>query len=268
MGRKVMEEKVIFILPDSLEELLFALTVVAQYMLIRMVMGRSTKELVVVCKHEELHPLVKACWVWAKVVTAPTREQLEEADLIHEFDAESTYRVTEAVRKPIGESFAIKLGAHMVRLLPPILVEDVQEDIGLVLVAARNKRDRTDESWRWPYLEDFVDQLKASQVPVEFLPEDVGWEELRRAVGRASVIIGVRGSATLVAAAANRLVIELYPSGKGHPFWFGKQECTTYRVLYGAMENMSPAFVWNSLEKLIKEVKGPNALVGAEVEKT
>jgi hypothetical protein len=262
-----VKEKLVFIMPEPLEEMLMALTVFAQYMLIRSVLGRSADAPVVVYKREQLHGLIRSCWPTTIAVVEPTRQQLDEADFVHEFDTESTYRITEAVEKPIGESFAIRLGAHMMRLLPPVLVEDEREEIGMVLLAERNNMDGTDESWYWPHKEALWEQLLETKIPVQFLPKDADWEILRTAVGRSSVVIGPRSSVTLLAAAANRVVIELAPVDKGHKEWFRKPECQTYRMLRGRLEDMTSIFVWAQVDRLIRSVKGPKKMepVGVEV---
>lgn len=255
-NESAMKEKLLFVMPDSLEEVLFASVVMSQYLISRMVMGRPVDEVVVVCRHEELHGYLNACWAWAVVVTEPTRQQIDEADLVFEFDAASSYRLTKEVQKHIAEAFAIQLGVGLMRFLPPVLVEDVREEPGLLLLAERNLMDRTDESWVWPHLEDFGARLKEGNIPISFLPECADWEQTRAAVGRASVVVGVRSSVTLIAAAANRLVMELSPDDKGHKEWFRKKECGTYRMMYGKLQDMTSIFVWSQIEKLMTEARG------------
>lgn len=257
-----MKEKLLFIMPESLEEILFASVVMAQYLISRMVMGRQVDEVVVVCKWEELHKYLNACWAWAVVVTEPTRQQIKEADFVFEFEAENSYRMTKAVKKHIAEAFAIQLGVGLMRFLPPVLVEDVKEELGLVLVAERSQMDSpsiqteyVEELWRWSHLEDFVARLKESKIPVEYLSRLASWEEIRMAVGKASVVVGVRSSVTLIAAAANRLVMELSPDNMGHSEWFRKKECGTYRMMYGKLKDMTSIFVWAQIEKLMSETK-------------
>lgn len=255
----VVEEKLLFVMPDSLEELLFASVVLSQYLISRMVIDRAVKDVVVVCKNEELHDYLRACWVWAKVVVEPTESQLVESDFVFEFNAESSYRVTQAVRKHVAEAFAIQLGVGLMRFLPPVLVEDRTEDIGTVLVAERNRMDGVDESWIWPYREEFVAMLEQKGVPVIFLDCEAGWEEIKDMVGKASVVVGVRSSVTTVAAAANRLVMELSPDSKGHRDWFRKKECATWKMIYGSLSSMSSSFVWEQVEKLVSSKKDKKA---------
>ncbi len=251
-----MKEKLLFVMPDPLEELLFASVVMSQYLISRMVMGRQVDDVVVVCRHEELHKYLNACWAWAVVVVEPTKQQLNEADLVFEFESSSSYRLTQEVQKHIAEAFAIQLGVGLMRFLPPVLVEDVTEEPGLVLVAERNLLDEWDESWQWPHLTDFCMRLEEGGIPISFLSEDAGWDEIRTAVGKASVVVGVRSSVTLVAAAANRLVMELSPDDKGHKEWFRKKECGTYRMMYGKLQDMTSIFVWSQIEKLMTEARG------------
>lgn len=250
-----MKEKLLFVMPESLEEILFASVVMSQYLISRMVMGRSVDEVVVVCKWEELHKYLNACWAWAVVVIEPTEQQIVEADFVFEFDAERSYRTTKAVKKHIAEAFAIQLGVGLMRFLPPVLVEDRPEEVGVLLVAERNKIDVVDESWIWPYREEFIEKMNEAGIPVTFLSSGAGWDEMRAAVGRASVVIGIRSSVTLIAASANRLVMELSPDNMGHNEWFRKKECGTYRMIYGKLVDMTSMFVWAQIEKLMNEAK-------------
>lgn len=257
----MLTEKLIFIMPDSLEELLFASTVMSQYLISRIVMGRGVKDVVVVSRWKELHSYLKACWIWAEVVDIPTVEQLEKSALVFPFDSESSYRMTEAVEKHIAEAFAIQLGVGLMRFLPAVLVEDIKEEPGMVLVAERNEKDATGVvCWRWNYLQDFVEMLKKNDIPVSFLGSEASWEEIRQAVGKASVVVGVRSSVTLVAAAANRIVMELQPSGFVHKNWFRKKECPTYRMIFGDLNVMTPEFVWKNIENLIDSTKNKSGL--------
>lgn len=251
-----MKEKLLFVMPDSLEELLFASVVLSQYLISRMVMGRQVDKVVVVCRHEDLHKYLNACWAWAVVVTEPTRQQIEEADFVFEFDGASSYRLTQEIQKHIAEAFAIQLGVGLMRFLPPVLVEDRPEEVGTLLVAERNRLDGTDESWKWIHREDFIERLHEGNIPVTFLHSGAGWDEIRAAVGRASVVVGVRSSVTLIAAASNRLVMELSPDEKGHKEWFRKKECGTYRMMYGKLQDMTTIFVWSQIEKLMTNARG------------
>lgn len=260
-----MKEKLLFVMPDSLEELLFASVVMSQYLISRMVMGRDVDKVVVVCKQVELHDYLKACWGLADIVVEPTEDQKREAELVFEFDSRRSYEVTKAVSKHIAEAFAIQLGVGMLRFLPPVLVENRPEEIGTILVAERNRMDVVDDSWKWLHRESFIESLQEGELPVTFLSSGAGWDEIRAAVGRASVVIGVRSSVTTIAAAANRVVLELSPEEKGHKDWFRKKECGTYRMIYGKLQDMTPAFVWTQLEKLMQETRGKKAKVAVEV---
>lgn len=252
-----MKEKLLFVMPTSLEEILFASVVMSQYLISRMVMGRPVEEVTVVCEDAELGPYLKACWAWAVVVTKPTQQQVDEADFICEFDSSSAYRATQAVNKHLAEALAIQLGVGLMRFLPPILVEDRPEEVGTLLVAERNKKDGPEDvSWVWPHREDFIERVQELGINVTFLPSGAGWDEMRAAVGRASVVVGVRSSVTLIAASANRLVMELSPEGKSHRDWMRKKECGTYRMIHGRLQDMTALFVWGQIEKLMGESRG------------
>ena len=254
-----MSEKLIFVMPDSTETLLFASVVMSQYLQTRMVLGRSSSDVVIVCKNREVHSYLNACWGQATVTEKATEDQIEDADFVFSFDERSSYQLTKEVQKHMSDAFGIQLGVNLLRFLPAILVEDQKEDVSKTLIVERTEQDgrRGFGVWDWVWMEDFVALLKEQGVPIKVLGKQAGWEETRIAVGQASVVIGVRGTATTMGAAANRLVLELVPDQAGHQDWVRKKECRTYRMIYGDMDKMTSEFVWKSLMALIKDCRTP-----------
>lgn len=251
-----MKEKLVFIMPESLEELLYASVILPQYLISRMVVGRSTEDVVIACREPQLHHYLKCCWYPAVIELEPTQEQLNGADLVFEFSGKTAYQISVATEKHMAETMAVQLGVGLLRFLPPVLVENVKEEVGLLLVAERNELDGTDDSWLWPNAQEFFSELKAADVPVAYLEKGASWEQTREAVGRASVVVGVRGAATTIAAAAYRVVLELTPKDKAHSEWVRKKECSMHRMLYGDLKEMSAAYVWIQLSKLMKDSRG------------
>lgn len=250
------QEKLLFVLPSSMEAAAVAMDVLSHYLITRMVTGRDSRNVVVVCPLKEMHRFVKASWVFVEVVEEPTEQQLEEAEVTFEFSIERSYKMTKGVQKSMADSFAIQLGVGLLRTLPPILVEDTFEEKGKVLVADRAIKDGRDASWVWPHKEAFIELLDGNDIPCTILNETASWDETRLAVGRASVVVGVRGTATLMASAASKLVIELEQSSQAHREWLRKTKKMNYRMAYGRLEDMTADFIWKNVEALVRQNLG------------
>jgi len=252
--RPVQDEHVLFVLPEPMEEAIMAAHVISQYMVTRLVMARDALNTTIVCPCEAIHPYVKACWDLAEVVKEPTEKQIENSKFTFEFDSNRAYLMTQEVQKNIQDSLAIQLGVGLWKYLPSVLVENTPENAGLVLVAERNVLDGVDESWEWPWREEFIRLGHERQIPMSWIDKNVGWDEIRKAVGRASVVVGVRSTVTLIAASANKLTMELSPEDKGHPEWFRKTDKPFYQMMYGRLEQMTAEFVWQHVARMVEKM--------------
>jgi hypothetical protein len=245
----------VFALPDYLEEALFALPVLTHYLALRGVIGNHPESVTVICKNSELTKLIKAHWPSAAIVQKPEQSVLDKADMVYDFDTERAYRLTEKIEKHIAEAYGIQLGVGLTRILPPIFVEDWKEENGYLLVVERNKRDRPLEGALWPHREKFIEVGQEQKIPMGYLDSGAYFEETRCAVGKAAAVVGVRGTATLIAAAAGKIVFELSPDSQ-HAKFMTKWENRRYRMAYGKLEEMVVEFVWDRLVKLVGELKG------------
>lgn len=246
-----MTDNIIFVLPEYLEEALFATVVMMHYLATRVVVGKIPDSVTVVCKEAEATAVIKAHWPWAIVEETPSQEALSKADLLFDFDTEKAYALTEKIEKHIAESYGIQLGVGLYRILPPILVEDVPEVRGYLLVVERSKKDRELPGSTWMHRERFIEIGQAQGVPIGFLGTGAGFEETRQAVGRAAAVVGVRGTATLLAAASGKIVYELSPETQ-HAQWMTKYENPLYRMAYGNLDDMVPEYVWARLVELVE----------------
>jgi len=232
-------------------------TVLSHYLITRMVTGRDSTSVTIVCPCEKMIPFIKASWYSAVVVKEATQEQIESSDMTFEFDAEGSYRLTEAVKKGIAESFAIQLGVGFIPHQAPILVEDTPEEEHSIAVVSRQLDDGLDSAWIWPHQQAFIDLLEKNEVEYNFLREDADWDEMRKVVGRARVVVGVRGTPTLMAVSGNKLVVELSSSMRGHSEWFRKSKAPTYRVIFGDLKDMNADFVWQQTQLLVAKTFAP-----------
>ena len=76
----------IFVMPPYLEEALFAYPVLMHYLESLYIMDRDYKNVLVVCEDEELHDTIRASWKWMRVVSKASSQELNEAELVFEFD--------------------------------------------------------------------------------------------------------------------------------------------------------------------------------------
>lgn len=217
-----------------------AMTVLAQYLITRMVTGRDSRHVTIVCSLKEAHPFIKAYWAFADVVLQANEQQIEQADFVFEFNTPCSYRMGKATKQSISDSYAIQLGVGLLRVKPPVLVEDTPVMHGLVLLAHRNVMDGV--PLEWPHQNAFCQILAKRDIPYFCLEANASWDEIRKAVGRASLVVGTKGTPTLIAASANKVVLELYPPQE-YAEWFKKSTRRTYRMIYGKLEDMTSDFV-------------------------
>jgi hypothetical protein len=229
--------------------MLWTVPVWMQYLEDRAVMERAPEKVTLVCEREDTHEFLRACWKGMDVVSEAGKEK-EEADLVFEFNPEVAYRLTEKVEKHIVESYGVQLGTMPFMKLPPVAMEIGQEERGLVSIAFSDK-----DRWEWPHWKEFDGLLSKEEVPIHNdLVETLGWKWLLHSVSKASVVVGVRGAATLMAAAMGKIVMELSPEEGGHRNWMPKWENKKYRMIYGKLEDMTADFVWTRTRGLVEEL--------------
>lgn len=269
-----MKENVLFILPDTLEEVIWALPPISQYLENRLVMTEAQRDsrigfviparnpigrVAVVCPLAEIHHFIESCWSKIEVTTEVMDEQKEMADLVIELNPALAYRLTLGVKKHITEAYGIMIGAVPMMILPAIAMPIVREESGSVLVVGRHHLD-SQRDWKWEHEEEFVRMGVEGGLPVKTISEEASYDELARAVARASVVIGVRSTGTLLAAAFRKVVMELNPEGFEHKEWMSKWENKAYRMIYGDLQDMTAWFVWDRTHKLVAEIskmRGP-----------
>lgn len=247
-----MSEKLLFVLPEYWEETLHAISVIMQYLETRVVVGRTMEKVTIKCP-DQLQSFVKACWWPAEVVTELTEEH-KDADLVVDFDTDVAYELAVAQKKYLSDVYAIQLGVGLLRILPPIAVENYKEESGYVLVVERNKHDRPLIGAEWmAQREKFIEIGQENDIQMGYLDGGAYWKETLSAVGRASVVVGIRGTATMVAASAGKIVLELASSSWEHQNWMGKWHNRNFSMAYGKIEDMSPEMLWEKLRTMVEK---------------
>lgn len=244
-----MPEKLLFLLPKYWEELLYAVPVLMQYLETRIVTDRAAGEVTIVC-HEEMQSFVQSCW-WPAQMVSEIQEGHKEADLIFDFDTDIAWELGKAQKKYLSDIYAIQLGVGLLRILPPILLP-CREEPGYTLVVARNKNDRPLEG-TWPHREAFIELGHEQDISMGYLHSGAGWQETLAAVGRASVVVGVRSTATMVAAAAGKIVLELNSESWGYQEWMAKWNCRTYTAARGDLQLMTAERLWERIGMLLEK---------------
>jgi hypothetical protein len=246
-------DKVAFVIPDTLEEALWTIPCISQYFENRLVTDRQVEQAWTFCPISEIRYLFESCWHGMQVMDVPPPEEVRNAvDLMFEFDPDDAYELTCSVGKHIVEAYGVLLGTVALSLLPPI-VPPSRPDLGSVLVVGRHALDERQPDETWPYADEFVAMGQAFGISVSKLDMTLPFRELMREVSKASVVVGVRGSATLLAACFGRQVMELSPEAWAHKNWMGKWECGVYRIVSGDLKDMTPIFIWERTRTMAEE---------------
>jgi len=252
-------DKIVFVIPDTLEEALWALPVISQHLGNRLVTGRAAEKVYCFCPIVDIRYLFTACWHGMEVLEFPMPEEIRnEVDVLFEFNPDKSYALTQAVGKHIVEAYGTMLGTVAMSILPPIASKE-REEPGTVLVVKRHKLDR-EMVGSWWHSDEFVRMGKAFGIPVSLCNENLEFRELVTEVGRASVVVGIRGTGTLLASAFGKTVMELSPENWGtHKNWMSKWENKRYRMMYGDLKDMNAIFVWERTRVLVEEAAKKNA---------
>lgn len=247
-----MQENVTFVLPDSYEELLYALPVLAQYCEDRSVARRSIGSVTVFTKRTELSAIIKS--YWPTRITTEMDDEAKASDLIIEFSPNDAYEQTKAVEKHICEAYGIQVGTVPFMTLPIVSCPIVDEEPGSILVVERNVNDETKSDWQWPQQTEFVRLATENDIDVKVLDSAASFETMRLAVAKASVVVGVRSTATLIAAAEHKIIMELAPSNWSHRNWMSKSMDRKWRMVYGTLENCTAEFVLERTVQLVEHL--------------
>jgi hypothetical protein len=244
-------ENLIFILPNSLEESLWALPVLGQYLENRLVSKRGPDNVHVVCPVWELREVVSACWKGMTIDDKLCSAKKDKANFIMDFDADRAYKVTHRIRKHISEAYGVMVGAVPSSLLPPVAQWYGEEQVGQVLLVDRSWMD-TEREDKWPGIDEFIKTAEQEGIPVKWLSSSYGWKNMVRTISQASVVVGVEGSATLLAATFNKIVLEFSPPDWHHRNWMTKWENRKYRYIRKSLDQISAEYVWERLRFLVK----------------
>lgn len=264
-----MPENILFVLPETQEEALWALPVLAQYLETRLVTGKpiedlhygityppreATGKIAVVSKFVEWHDVIRALWKGIEVLERLTEEVRDRSDIVFVFDPKRAYSLTCSVEKHIVESYGILIGALPFVSLPPILPRfDMEEELGSVLWVQRNNEDEHRDDWLlWEELPRFYEMGKEAGISVSGLSSIVSFRYMVEKISQASVVVGVRGTGTLLAACFQKIVMELTPDNREHRKWMLKNECPFYRTIYGDLRDMTAEFVWDRTKGLVE----------------
>lgn len=247
-----MGDRLVFILPDGLEELLWAIPVLLQDLVQRVATGRKPEKVTIVCRWEQGHRFLRACWGKGVVVSSLSPEARDEADFVFEFDPDKAYQLTKNLKMHIVEAYALQVGAFAPMRFPPIAESFGTRD-GLVLVAKKTWME-TNRAESWPEEGRFFEIGRQQEIPMRSLPQEVTWEQLVAEVSRASVVVGLRSAATLLAASMGKLLVELY-SNTWHRNWAAKWGSKKYRMFYGELGEMGAEVVWERTQGLLETLR-------------
>jgi hypothetical protein len=254
-----MGDKLVFILPESLEDILWVAPSLMNYLEDRLLGNmylapRPPAKITLVCKWPELTLFLKSCWKGVEVVTKLGEKEKDEADLLFAFDMELIYKWSKLVEKHISTAAAFYLGTQVLVKFPPVAMVPRVEIPGLVLVVAQ--RSHMEGAHEWPWFWDWNGFMKLGaqqKITMNALYGKESWEKIREEVSRASVVVGLRGTATLLAAAMGKVVMELSPD-LYHREWTSKWESVRYRMIYGKLHEMPADFILDRTGRMVKDL--------------
>ena len=264
-----MSENLLFVLPSTMEEALWAIPVLMYYLEVRLVTAKELVDpvrhvrlpprellgtLVVACELTEIHDIIRSTWNNLEVVEKVTEEIRRKTDIVFELDAENAYDLTKLLQKHIVEGYELQVGCAPSVKLPLVAQRFVEENLGSVLVVGRNRYDEL-RDWVWAKEAEFLRMGVEAEIEMVKLPDDASFAETVDAVSRASVVVGVRGTGTLLGASFQRVVMELSPDNREHKHWMAKWECPYYQMIYGELADMTAAFVWDRTKRLVERTR-------------
>lgn len=244
----------VFILPETLEETLWALPVMGQFLHSRL-LGKKEDKVHVVCPVWEARDLVLSCWKGMLLDNKLCSVTRDRADLVIEFDTKRAYKLGVALEKHIRYCYGVMIGLETSVKYPPVYQPSVAEEAGSVLVVDRRPwfdEDPVMGSEVWQDSNQFLEIGKAQGIPVEIMPSTLGWKNMVNRICKASVVVGVQSSATLLAATFNKKVLELSPKNWGHRNWMAKWEMPNYRMIRCLLNELKAEEVWTSAIDLAK----------------
>src|SRR6266700_2167241 len=252
-----MADKLVFILPESLESILWVAPVLMQYLEDRLLGNplfgpRPPEKVTVVCKWPELTHFLKCCWRKMDVVSVLGANERNEADLLFDFDVELSYDWTKLVDKHISVATSFLLGTISLTKFPPVAMELGIEIPGLVLLVTSRSWMEGHRDWLWDW-KGFFDLGVDQKITMNVLDGSESWSQMRKEISRASVVIGIRGAATLMAAAMGKVVMELTPNTE-HKDWTAKWESSRYRMIYGKPEEFPAEFILERTGRMLKDL--------------
>src|SRR6266566_1613817 len=252
-----MADKLVFILPESLEEILWVTPALMQYLEDRLLGNplfepRPPAKVTTVCKWPELNHFLKCCWRDMDVVTELGEKERDEADFVFEFDMEAAYEWSKVVEKHITIAASFQLGTIANTKFPSVAMDIGIEIPGLVLVVATRSWMEGNQDWTWDW-KGFMDLGIEQRITMNVLEGKETWSQMKREVSRASVVVGIRGTATLMAAAMGKVVMELMPN-VAHRHWVAKWESSRYRMIYGDLDTIPAEFLLDRLGRQVKDL--------------
>ena len=242
-------ERVLVILPHSLELVLWAVPVWQGFLQNLLAQKKEIEDAAVVCE-EQYDELVRWHVPEARILREVDRETVDRADLVYAFDIEQAQRVTGQVGKSVSESFGIILGSFADRELPIVARKWVREELEILYLPRHVSDGGLIE---WPHLADFANRMWTEETKVRALSPHISWQKAVEEISQAVGCVGVAGGLTLLAAAMERPVVELYTDAWPQ-VWQAKLEDMDYRMIYSDPQRVRADFVKKTLDDLMTVV--------------
>ncbi len=105
-------------------------------------------------------------------------------------------------------------------------------------------------------------------IQVRVAGKEISYEHLLYEIARASVVVGVRSSGTLIACSGTKILMELAPETWAHRNWMAKWENPKARCIYGDIARVEAQYVWERTQELVKDLSAKARQTWATPSKT
>src|ERR1019366_8205638 len=205
-------------------------------------------EVVVYSPSSELDFLVPAIWqgfdvVVADVVHDTAGMTLEGFDQSVNFDVDLAYKLSKVTEKHVVQMFGIMIGSDPPKQLPDVssITEGIQPDCDIMLLPFPGSEQV------YEFLLNNHPELNTCNAIADV------WQPIELCL-RGHMLVGVRSGLTYLAAAADRAVVEIYPTDC-HRNWLSKWSARHYQMIYGDPDKVAPDLVFRAIEAMQKKLE-------------
>lgn len=251
-GKVIRTERHFYSMPDTCEMFLAALAAIQDYY--KWLEKRDVRtEITVHCPNPKLEFLVPAIAKDEQGVIKEVRTDIagltvDQFDQAVKFDPDVAYKLSTTTGKHVSQVFGMMIGSDPPKAIPDItmLLPDTKPFKDILVLPFPGWSEVLQ------FLHNNKPELETNDTDVESECErgDTVFETLCLY----KLVVGVRSGLTYLAVAANRAVVEIYPTDC-HRDWLSKWSSQWYQMIYGNPGEVSPSLVYRAVEAQWKKVE-------------